>query len=308
MTTQARTPSLRRQLVLGSALSMGLAVPARRAFGQGQPAHAGVPSGAQMGMQTGMQTGMQLGVLPNVSARVLFSQYQPLGEYLQRHGHGAVQVTTAPNWQQFHQRTLSSQFDVVVTAAHLGRLAQVERRYVPLGMMSPHIKGLMVQVASAPLIQLNQLSGKTVVLSNPPSLVALQGMRWMANQGLVQGRDFTATGVATDDSLGAVLLRGDAAAAILSGGEFRAIPETQRAQLKLHTQFAEVPGFVVMANPRLGSERQDALRRQLMALTPETEDGRIFFTGTGFTGIRPVPTGLLESMDAFSDATRRALS
>jgi phosphonate transport system substrate-binding protein len=60
--------------------------------------------------------------LPNISARVLLAQYQPMREYLARAMRRPVQVSTAPNWNAFHQRTLGLEYDVVVTAAHLAQL------------------------------------------------------------------------------------------------------------------------------------------------------------------------------------------
>jgi phosphonate transport system substrate-binding protein len=251
---------------------------------------------------------LEIGVLPNISARVLMTQYQPLREYLARELDRPVQVATAPGWPAFHQSTLAQDFDLVITAAHLGRLAQVERGHVPLLVFMPNVKGLLAVPAERPLQRIGELSGRTLVLSNPQSLVTFRGMQWLSEQGLQRDRDFTTVGVRTDDSVGNVVLRGDAAAAMLSGGEFRAIPEAARAQLRILSTFAEVPGFVVLASPRLGAAQAQGLRSHLLHFANGSDEGRAFFERTGYTALREPTPGLMESLDPYMAATRRALA
>lgn len=251
---------------------------------------------------------LEIGVLPNISARVLMAQYQPMREFLARETRRAVQVSTAPNWTAFHQRTLATDYDLVVTAAHLARLAQIDRGYQPLLVYAPMIKGLFVGAKSRPLRQISELGGQTLVLSNPQSLVTMRGMQWLAEQGLQRQRDFRTVSTATDDSVGAVILRGDAMAAVCSGGEFRAIPDPIKAQLQIHSTFAEVPGFVLMASPRVPAAAARTLKDQLLQFALATDEGRAFFEATGFTGMRDIPAGLMESMDSYLEPTRKVLS
>lgn len=251
---------------------------------------------------------LEIGVLPNVSARVLMTQYQPLREYLARELGQVVQVSTAAGWPAFHQATLAQEHDLVITAAHLARLAQVERGHVPLLAFAPQIKGLVAVSTERPLQRIQALAGHTLVLSNPQSLVTFRGMQWLAEQGLQRDRDFTTIGTHTDDSVGNVVLRGDAVAAVLSGGEFRAIPEAVRAQLRILHTFAEVPGFVVLASPRLSAARAQGLRAHLLRFAADTPEGRTFFERTGYTALREPAPGLLESLDPYLPATRRALT
>lgn len=249
---------------------------------------------------------LEIGVLPNISARVLLAQYQPMREYLERELTRVVQISTAPDWSSFHQRTLAAEYDLLITAAHLARLAQLDRGYRPLATYTPRIRGLVIVAKDKPLASATALAGQVVVLSNPQSLVTLRAMQWLTEQGLQRDRDFKTVRTSTDDSVGTVLLRGDARAAIVSAGEFRAIPEGMRAQLAVHTTFAEVAGFVLMASPKLAADDTQALRRALLAFGSSTE-GKAFLSATGFTGVTELEAGTLEAMDAYADATRRLL-
>lgn len=251
---------------------------------------------------------IEVGVLPNVSARVLMAQYQPMREYLARELARPVQVSTAPDWAAFHRRTLALDYDLIVSAAHLARLAQIERGYVPLLAYAPRIKGLLVVSKAHPIAGLGELSGQTVVLSNPQSLVTLRAMQWLADNGLHAQRQFTTIKTPTDDSVGNVLLRGDAIAAIASGGEFRTIPEALRAQLSVHTVFAEVAGFVVLASPQLAARDAQALKQRLQQFAAGTAEGKAFFEATGFTTIQELEPGAMEAMDVYVESTRRLLA
>ncbi len=254
------------------------------------------------------ETPLEIGVLPNISARLLLAQYQPMRDYLSRELQRPVQVSTAPNWNAFHQRTLGLSYDVVVTAANLARLAQVDRGFVPLVSYAPAIKGMVVSASRAPLKAVTDLRGQTLVLSNPQSLVTMRGMQWLAENGLQRDKDFKTINTPTDDSVGNVVLRGDAAAAMLSGGEFRAIPDAVRAQLTTLTVFAEVAGFVLLASPKLPAADVKALKDRLLNFAGGSQEGKAFFAASGFSSMRETAPGLMESMDAFVDTTRKVMA
>lgn len=250
---------------------------------------------------------LEIGVLPNISARALLAQYQPLRDFFSQ-AQQTVQISTAPNWSTFHERTLALDYDLVVTAAHLARLAQLERGLVPLLSYSPNIRVLLGVAKSRPMKDIKELRGQVLVLSNPQSLVTMRGLQWLAEQGLQQGRDFRTINVPTDDSVGSVVVRGDAAAALLSSGEFRAVPDAVKLQFEIMATIAEVPSFVVMASPRLPTPVQQALKSQLLAFANNSAQGKTFFSNTGFTGIGEVQPGVMASMDAYVEVTRKALA
>lgn len=250
---------------------------------------------------------IEIGVLPNISARALLGQYQPLHDFFAR-SQQPVQISTAPNWSIFHERTLAMEYDLVVTAAHLARLAQLERGMVPLLSFSPNIKALIAVAKSRPLKDIAELRGQVLVLSNPQSLVTFRGLQWLAEKGLQRDRDFRTINVPTDDSVGSVVVRGDAVAALLSSGEFRATPDAVKPQFEIMTTIAEVPSFVVLASPRLAAPVQQALKTQLQAFANNSAEGKAFFGNTGFTGIGEVPPGVMASMDHYIELTRKSLA
>lgn len=276
----------------------------RRSFCATALSWCAVPNFAQS--QT--TTPLEIGVLPNISARALLAQYQPMREYLTRELKRPVHVSTAPSWTAFHQRTVAREYDVVVTAANLARLAQLDCGYAPLLTYAPNIKGMVVFAKARPITTVAELRGQTLVLSNPQSLVTLRGMQWLAENGMQRDKDFKTVNTPTDDSVGNVVVRGDAIAAMLSGGEYRAIPDTVKAQLQVLTTFAEVAGFFVMTSPKLSAAEARVLKDKLRTFADVSDEGKAFFASSGFSGMQEPAAGLLESMDPYVAGTRKVIS
>lgn len=282
---------------------------ARRRFlwriAAGSAASLGVSHGGAQTASPAPSGTLTLGVLPNISARVLLTHYQPVREYLQQALGRPVEVVTANDFRSFAHATRDGQYDAIVTAPNLGRVAQVDSRWVPIAQYEPGIPALLVGAANRDGA-LAQLRGKSLALANPQSLVALVGLRWLAGQGLQQGRDFQVVRTPNDDSLGPLIVNGEAPFAIMSMGEFRAKPEALRQSLRIVTEIAKVPGFMLMANPAMAAADRQKLAEALWAM-PSTESGRRFFSLSGFTNVRRVDEREIATLDAYVDSTRRSL-
>jgi phosphonate transport system substrate-binding protein len=248
-----------------------------------------------------------IGVLPNVSARLILSSYQPMREYFERELKQRVEIATAPDFRSFAEQTLKGEYQMVVIAPNLGRVAQLDAQWEPLAIYEPRIPGVAVSLASNAENSPAQLKGKALALANPQSLVALVGLQWLRSQGLQAGTDFNTVVAANDDSLGAMLRSGETPWAIMSMGEFRAKPEALRQSLRIVHEFARLPGFYVMGNPKLPAATRQRLR-SLMLQFPSTDDGKRFFGLSGFASIREITDADLKFVDPFNDITRRALN
>lgn len=247
-----------------------------------------------------------IGVLPNVSARLILASYQPMREYFERELQQHVEIATAPDFRSFSERTLKGDYQMVIIAPNLGRVAQLDGNWEPLAIYEPKIPGVAVSMATNADNSPNQLKGKGLAMANPQSLVALVGLQWLKAQGLQSGTDFNTVVAANDDSLGAMLRSGETPWAIMSMGEFRAKPEALRQSLRIVHEFARLPGFFVMGHPKLAPAQRQRLR-SLMLQFPTTDHGRRFFSLSGFANIRDITDADLKFVDPFNDITRKAL-
>ncbi|UPY39067.1 PhnD/SsuA/transferrin family substrate-binding protein [Sediminicoccus sp. KRV36] len=249
---------------------------------------------------------LQFGVMPNVSTRILLGQYQPFRGFLEQELGRAVEVVTAPGLQAFHERSVAGAYGLVVTAANLGRVAQLDAGLRPIAIYEPRIPGLIVTLRSRPLASAAELRGLTVAMTNPQSLVALKFIHWLRAQGMEIGRDASATHARNEDSLAQLLNTPETRAAVMSRGEFNAIRADIRENLVIWQEFTRVPGFLVLLGPRL-DQAESARVTAAIGRLPESEAGRAFFAATGFNAIRPVTPADLAELDDVVDETRAFL-
>ena len=248
-----------------------------------------------------------IGVLPNIAASALIPQYDMLRRYLERVGGYKVRVVVPANFKAFFDSAMGGEFDLAISAPHLARVLQLERNLVPLVIYEPRINALLIAPADSAFAGPRDLRERAVAYANPQSLVAMYGQQWLRQQNLEAGKDFEVKSARTDLGVGRMLLSGDVAAAIMSNGEFRALPPEESSRLKVVEVFARIPNFVVLAHPRLEQARIAKLRTQFKAFLADPEDGLPFAKATGFSGMIDADDVLLRELDPYVAQTRRAM-
>lgn len=248
----------------------------------------------------------QVGVLPNLSPRVLLTNYRPLRDHLSAALGMPVEIATAPDFRTFQARTLAGEYDLVVTAANLGRIAQLDAGLTLIAGFEPPIPALLVTLKAAAAPSIEALRGKALAVSNPQSLVVLAGKNWLRQRGLSAGTDYELVWTRNEDSLAQALTSGSAPLAMMSAGELRAIRPEIAERLSVMDEFAKLPNFLLLQGRAMPAERVAALTAALMAF-PATDLGREFTALTGVRAIRPVPARDLETIDAVASETREQL-
>jgi phosphonate transport system substrate-binding protein len=263
---------------------------------------AAAPAGAALAQPAPLQ----FGVMPNVSARILLGQYQPFRSFLEQELARPVEIVTAPGLAAFQERSVAGAFGLVVTAANLGRVAQLDAGLMPIAIYEPRIPGTIVTLRERPLTGAAELRGTTVAMTNPQSLVALKFIHWARAQGIEIGRDARATHARNEDSLAQLLNTAGTRAAVMSQGEFNAIRQDIRDNLVIWQVFQRVPGFLMLLAPRT-PEAEAARITAAIGRFPGTIQGREFFAATGFNSIRPVTPADLAEVDDVVEETRAFL-
>jgi phosphonate transport system substrate-binding protein len=248
-----------------------------------------------------------IGVLPNVAAATIATQYESLKRYLERTTGAKVRIVVPGSFKAFFDAAIAGEYDVAIAAPHMARVAQLDRGLTPLGMYEPRIGALLVTPSEGGIASPRDLTGKAVGFANPQSLVAMYGQQWLRGQNLEAGRDYEAKGARTDLGVGRMMLTGEAAAAILSAGEFRTLPPEEGARLRIVETFARIPNFIWLAHPRLERARAERLRSQMREFFADAEDGAAFAKATGLTGFVDTSDATLRELDPYAAATRRAM-
>jgi phosphonate transport system substrate-binding protein len=266
----------------------------------------GAPFATPAHAQTDSQ-GLTIGVVPNMSARMVIAQYQPVRDYFQRTLKQSVEIVTSTDFPSFSRETLKGNYSMVFTPANLGRVAQLDGGWSVLARLEPGIPAVLVGMADNPNSNPNQLSGKSLATSNPSSLVVQAGIRWLKERKLEVGRDYRLSMVPNDDSLFAVLRSGEAPFAMMSKGEFLAKPEPMRQSTRIVTEMETVSGFWILTNPKMPVAQRQRIRELLLAF-PDSDEGKVFFASPGRNGLRDVTEAEMKELDVYLEVTRKALT
>jgi phosphonate transport system substrate-binding protein len=247
----------------------------------------------------------QVGVMPNVSARIILTNYRPMREYLADKLGRPVEIATATDLREFQRRTLEGAYDLVFTAANLALVAEEDGKLDVLGGFEPPIPALFVTRKEAPAATLETLRGKGLALANPQSLVAMSAKATLAGAGLRADVDYRPIWARNEDSLAQLLSAGDTPMAAMSMGEFRILRDDIRQTLEFR-EFARVPNFIALAGKKMAPEALAQLRAVLGAFG-ETDLGREFQGLTGVQRIRAVPDADRAAIAPVLAETRAAL-
>jgi ABC-type phosphate/phosphonate transport system substrate-binding protein len=246
-----------------------------------------------------------IGVVPNMSARMISTQYQPVADYFEKNLGRQVIVTTGTSFPNFYQRALANEFQIMVTAPNLARVSQADGNWEAIAVFEPGIPGLLVGMAGRQN-NLEFLRGKKLAVANPQSLVALAGINWLSSQGFANNRDYEVLRIANDDSLGISLRTGEAAFALMSQGEFNAKDTELKKILTPITTFVRLPGFFMMVNANVANGEKQKIKSLILDF-PKSEQAKQFFSATGMTALQPPTDDQLKFLDSFIEATRQGL-
>lgn len=247
----------------------------------------------------GSETPLRFGVFPNLSARALVQLYQPMQAYLEKALGQPVIIYSAPDFRTFLERTYNREYDLVVIAPHLARLAQSEADYLPLFSYTQELHALVVTAKTSAIHNLEDLRGKTVALPDRLAIIPVLGLRLLRNQGLQPDGDFKPLYAASHSNSALAVQRGDAQGAIVGSMPYAQFPDELRNSLRVLAQSEAIPNQFLLASPHLAAPQIEALRKALSAFAASAE-GRRFLENNGFGGLKPATDAELRKMETYA--------
>ena len=239
-----------------------------------------------------------VGILPTLSPRVLIGNYQPFRLYLERTLKRPVELVTATNFTAFHQSTMAGKYDLVVTAAHLARLAQIEGRYSPLATYQSVNRAVLLTSLSAPLKSVKDLKGARVATLDRFALIVSQTSIWLQEQDLQWGKDYQLLETSSHNSAAYSVLSGESMLAIVSPAGLKQMPADIQDKLQVFATLPPLPSLMWLAHPRMTSE-VPRLKSVLLAFSPTLSEGKAFFDKTGYLNMREITPEEMKSLDPY---------
>jgi phosphonate transport system substrate-binding protein len=250
---------------------------------------------------------LEIGVFPYLSVRAVLTTYQPIRRYLQRELGQPVELYTAPDFRTFIERTRQGEYDVLITAPHFARLAQVQTGYEPLAGFTKELHPIIVVATSSPFKNLADLRGKTVVIPDRLAIVSMIGLRLLREQGIESDRDFRLVSAVSHNSAVLDVTRAKADAAITEAAALQQMPEELRNGVRVIATAGKAPHVMLMAHPRLGRSTIQKLRYLLEQFARNSPEGREFLVATGYEGMKPVSETEMKGLDPYAQEIPRIL-
>lgn len=242
----------------------------------------------------GTDAPLTFGIFPYRAPQWLATAMAPLRDYLQQAGGRPVNLISAPSMQKYRERTLAGDYDILFTPPHIGRLAERERQFQYIAVTGFRIYGVIVVPKESPVRQLVDLRGKRVAFPPSTAITYMLALDLLRSQGLEVGRDIALRVYETNQNSLAAPLRGDADAALTGILLWR--KEGNHEKLRVLAETASVPGFTLMAHPRL-PQAMVARLRKITEEFADTPSGKAYFATTAHVSWQPVDVAEMRRLD-----------
>lgn len=249
---------------------------------------------------------LTVGIVPYLTPNVLMALFQPLRVYLEKQVGCPVELYTAPDVKSFVRRTLKPDFDLVITAAHHARLAELEGGYLPLARFTGPLHAAVAVGRDSPLRELKDLKGRRIAVTDRTILVTIVTLKALADLG-IGDKDLRLVAVNSQNTGLITVGRGDADAAVIAHFTLDQSPPEQREGLRILYQSPVLPNVTLLARPTLAATELEAVRRAL-ARFPKTPEGQDFLQKSRFLGMAPADETFMKRLDPYLAETRRQLA
>lgn len=251
------------------------------------------------GVASGAEIPLTLGIFPYVSRGQLVEYHTPLKLYLEKQLQQPVELVTAPDFAEFMARTQKGEYDLVLTAPHLGRLAETRDGYLRVAKTTHQVQGIFLARKDSGIRSLADLKGKTIMMAQPISIVYQMGVEQLRKSGLKPGQDVTVIGSRTHNNALYAPARHESDASVTGVVLWKqAEPDVRAALLEIGTTH-QVPGFMLMAHKRLSPARIKRIQSAIFNFH-KTNEGKFYFEITEFKHFEKIDDKTMKQLDPYT--------
>ena len=229
---------------------------------------------------------LKLGIFPYLSAAQLIELHKPLADYLSRRLDRPVSIASASTFPDFLQRSRNGQYDLVLTAPHMGALHILRDGFQPLAVAENRLYAVIASNRNSSWQRLDQVRDAHLLLPPPKAIVSLLALDRLKAAGI----DLDSLAIrhtrSHDNALQSVL-KGRSDIAAFSSATWQRYLDQGGDELRVLATSASMPGNFLVANPELDPALVGQLRQALWQFGQSAE-GERYFMRTRQQGFRPV--------------------
>lgn len=252
---------------------------------------------------------LRMALIPYLSPNILVPLFQPLARHFEKDIGRGVELCSAPSIRSHVERILKPEFDIIFTAPHMGRLAQLDAGYVPIGSFERPLKGVITVRKNGPIQNVQQLKGRSVAINDRLVLNSILTLQELDKRGIGLG-DITIVPAASQNSAILSVIAGDVDAAVTVNFALGLVPKEQLQEVRVLLQTDETPSMpstLILVHPRMPADLQARLGASLMRFS-QTEEGRQFLAASSYNNVVPINPAHLKNLDIYVPELRRLLA
>jgi phosphonate transport system substrate-binding protein len=245
---------------------------------------------------------LMLGVFPYISANQMMDQLSPLCKRIETALGKKVTMVSAPDFLSFVDRTVMGEYDLVITAAHMGRLTQKRDGWQPVVQSGQKTAAAFLVRKESDITGLKDLRGRKMAVGNWRSVTYLLAEEALIKHGIIPKKDMKVIETATfSNVVHSVFVReADVGATpTLLWDNWANINKRQHRELReIFRTRLTIPSFLVMAPPKTSKATIRRLRESLLSFK-NTPEGRVFFQKSKFESFLPLDEATMQRIDPF---------
>lgn len=239
------------------------------------------------------------GVYPYLSPNQIVEQFTPLSDHLSQSLGQPVTLRSAPNFEQFIERSHAGEYDIIFTAPHMGRLAEKHDNYRPLAQTGYPIVVVALVKNDSPIKSLSDLRNRKLAVGAKLSMTYQISNHALATSGLMLGKNVDFIDTASFSNVLEAILRGEADAGATGTLLWDSAPAEQRAQLREIYRSKPVPGFLLLGHKRNKAATLNAIQKSLLDFV-QTPAGELYFSKTRQIDFRSLNSATMKRIDPYT--------
>ncbi|OKY75089.1 MAG: hypothetical protein BM485_10365 [Desulfobulbaceae bacterium DB1] len=244
-----------------------------------------------------------LGVFPYISANQMVEQLSPLVKRIEQALGKKIIMVSAPDFMSYVQRTAKGEYDLVLTAPHMGRLAQKRDGWQLVVMTGQQTATVILVRKDSGIERIEDLRGRKMAVGNWRSVTYLLAEEALAHKGLTLGKDVEIVETATFSNVVQSVFLGEVdagATPTLLWDKWEHVNEEQHSGLReiFRAKKPAPPSFLVMLPPKTDQQMILRLRESLLGFQ-DTAEGKAFLQKSQFESFLPPDDEAMTRIDPY---------
>ena len=239
-----------------------------------------------------------LGIFPYFDPASLALLHKPLKDYIDDNVKQLVSMRSAPSFKAFKKDTTEGKYDIIVTAPHLGRIAQKNSNYEWIGFTKNQSHAVFVVTRESGLQKLSDLKGLSITLPPAAAIIHQMALKRLHEAGVTPNQDIQIKTTLSHNNAMMSVINGVTPIAAFGKPTWDRYSPAGKDRLVKIDQSENIPGFAILVHSRLPEESKTQIQQALLNFE-NTAVGNTYFDKTGLQGIRIATEKDFEQMDGY---------